>query len=294
MTPLLHPRTAAQLAALTGPNALGSYLFHGPRALGKATAALEVARSLNCLGDDPAVCSPCRQFAAGSYPDLITIRPEDKPSITIEQVRRLTQGLSLNPYLPLGTRTVIIDDAHLLTPEAQNALLKLLEEPPARTLFMLVTAHLQSLLPTVRSRCYSIYFAPIPGDLLAKYLQTNHGQTPALAARLAAAAEGIPGDAINLAHNPDTLAAHLELDTLAASAPALHVFDRLLLAKKLIDSGADLARFARRLQAGLVAALRESETSASARQFAALEQFRRQLQAKVAPRVALERLMLEL
>src|ERR1019366_6736817 len=121
MKTLLHSKTAASLQALT-KSPSGSVIFHGPRGIGKATAAAELARVLD----------------VGSYPDLITVDRGEKQGIAIEQIRTLIGTLALRPYYAGRTRLVIIDEAHLLTHEAQNALLKLLEEPPPHTLIILI------------------------------------------------------------------------------------------------------------------------------------------------------------
>lgn len=294
MQPLLHPQTAAQLQTIQP--AARSYIFHGPRGIGKATAARELTRRLNCQGDQPKTCASCRQFQAGAYPDLLTLSPEDKPSITIEQVRNTIHTLSLSPYTGTGTRAVIADDAASLTLEAQNALLKLIEEPPLRTLFILVTEQPESLLATIRSRCAAIYFAPVSTQAIASLLITAHGIPGAQAQQLARAAAGIPGAAVTLATQPETAAAELKLAEQAATAPQLTLFKRLLLAKQLVDDKADIARFGQLMHASLVSKLAEPTPALEpvAAQLVALERFRNQLQAKVTPRVALERLMLEL
>jgi len=293
MSPLLHPQTSTQLDSI-GP-ASRSYIFHGPRGIGKATAALELTRRLNCQGDDAGLCAACRRFQAGACPDLIMLTPEDKPSISIEQVRSVIHSLSMSTYAESGIRIIIVDDAAALTLEAQNALLKLTEEPPARTMFILVTENPEALLTTVRSRCAAVYFAPVPDADIASWLVGQHGVPGPRANELAAAAAGAPGVALNLATQPDTATTEQSLAAQAVAAPSLNLYRRLILAKRLIDDKADIAHFGRLIHASLVAEIRQGQASpAVAAQLQALEQFRSQLQAKVAPRVALEKLMLEL
>lgn len=296
MNTLLHARALSQIEAITATSNR-SYVFHGARSLGKATAAAELARALNCQGHDgSALCGSCKQFEAGTYPDLITIGLEDRASIVIEQIRGLVQTLSLSSYYSSGVRVVIIDDAHLMTTEAQNALLKLIEEPPPHTIFILVAERLESLLVTVRSRCQAVHFAP-PGEAgIAGLLERQLGLKPSDASRLAAAASGAPGLAFRLATDPAEAEARLELARLAVSLPAAGRFERLLAAGRLITAKADLWQLSRALQAQLTAQLRTGAVPAlsAARSLQALELFRRQLNAKVSARVALERLMLEL
>jgi DNA polymerase III subunit delta' len=294
MKTLIHPLTSTQVDGVRATRS-GSYIFHGATGMGKARLAYELAREINCLGDDSALCARCRQFEAGAYPDLITVRPEDKPSILIEQIRSLAQALTLSLYYSSGTRVVVVDSAHTLTVEAQNALLKLIEEPPPDTLFILVTDHVQALLPTVRSRCAAIFFPKLPEADIASLLTRDHNIKPSEATALAAAAEGAPGAAVMLATNPKEAAARLELSSLVYAATSSTLFHRLLLAKRLADDKTDLVHFGRLVHARLAQRLRSGEGDVrNARGFEALERFRRAVRAKVAPRVALERLMLEL
>lgn len=261
MKVFVHERTREAVESLIARRG-GSYIFYGPASTARVEIALEAAREMNCQEPSPdaATCATCRQFEAGSYPDLHLIRPEDKPSISIEQIRILLQSLALSPYYATGTRTVIVDQADLMTIEAQNALLKLIEEPPPRTLVILVAERLQLLLPTVRSRAMTVYF-PATAEAIDSVIADNG-----------------------------------ELGESAARVLSSSRFERLCLAAKLTQIKADLARFGQLLQALVVADIRAARVDAasSALQMEALELFRRQLQAKVSQRVCLERLMLEL
>ncbi len=299
MTPfdsLMHDRVRTQLAAIaTGQS--GTYLFHGPQGVGKATIAAELVRRLNCQGDQAQLCANCQLVVSGAYPDYINIGPQDKPSITITQIRSLIQTLSLSPYYATGSRVVLIDNAHLLTTEAQNALLKIIEEPPAHTLFILVTHQPAALLTTVRSRATHIFFPTLPGPTITKLLSRQSGLTPVQTSQLAAIAAGAPGRAITLASQSAQAAAQLELLQSAQAVVGLSLFERLQLAARLVTNKADLAQWSQYLQNHLTTSLRAAPGPVGptpSRQLAALEQFRRQLTASVTPRVALESLMVSL
>ena len=293
---ILHPRTRAALQTLhAGP--AGSYLFHGPRSVGKATAALDMAHTLACHHPDAASAAACpigRQIQSGNYPDLHVLRPEAKPSITIEQVRRLLEKLALRPYYPDRTRLALVDDASQLTLEAANALLKAVEEPPAGTVFVFVAEQPEGLLGTIRSRCTPIYFVAPATNEVARYL-AQHYQLPADTAVALAVAGATPGAAISLAANPEALAAHRQLAQDATDTLTQSKFHRLLLAGRLATAGTDLVAFTRLLHdATRRRLLTEATSSPAAHQLQALEQFRRHLAAGLAPRPALEHLMLEL
>lgn len=140
------------------PHAL---LVHGPVGVGKQRLAGAVAAALLCggRGDRLEACGDCPDCAlnrAGSHPDLHWIRPEeDRRTISVDQVRDATEQLGMTS-MRRGYRVAIVSPADSMTRNAQNALLKTLEEPAARTLLVLVTARPSELLPTLRSRCQRI------------------------------------------------------------------------------------------------------------------------------------------
>lgn len=117
-------------------------------------AVLQLAQRLNCDGRHASQpCASCRRFAAGTQTVCQTITPGDKASIGIEPIRGLLKSLALAPARGDSTRVISIEPADALTTEAQNGLLKTLEEPPAQTVMVLVTRSPRALLETVRSRC---------------------------------------------------------------------------------------------------------------------------------------------
>ena len=140
-------------------------IFSGPEGVGKHTAALMIAKALNCLNATPGdfcdECAACRKIESGTHPDVITISVEDEATqIKIAQVRQLLNMLGLQP-LEGRNKVFIIDPADLLNAEAANALLKGLEEPPENSFFILVTVNVHELLITVRSRSQVYNFTPL-------------------------------------------------------------------------------------------------------------------------------------
>jgi len=162
-----------------------AYLFSGPEGVGKKRAALDFARAL------------------AAKPTLIQ-RPEDKHEILIAQIHELIRELT---YTSASNRAIVFDDAHRMSEEAMNALLKTLEEPPDRTMLILVSSVPERLLGTIRSRCQSIHFAPLPDEDLARHAKATLMLSEEQAASAALLAEGSIGNLIELAPKIDDLRA---------------------------------------------------------------------------------------
>jgi len=197
--------------ALASERIPGAYLFSGPEGVGKRSAAVAFVAALNCpdgVGEACGTCKSCRMIMEGIHPDLFipdrsgTRIPKNPPAAggkdrsgsgyISEIIPKLT-------YAPLMGRwkVVLLDDAHQLTETAANYLLKTMEEPPSRTLFLLVTAAEHLLLPTVISRCQRIRFSPLSEDQLIRIL-VGLGEDEAVARRAAGLSDGSVGKARQL------------------------------------------------------------------------------------------------
>ncbi len=172
-------------------------IFAGPSGIGKRATALAVAQVLNCLqpknADACGSCKACDRIARGVHPDVLIVEPGDSGSIKIEQIRDVNDRVGYRPFEG-RRRAVIVDEADALVPQAQNALLKTLEEPPPSSVFILVTARPDALLPTVRSRCIRLWFAESGSReidanacAVAERVLTRTAGNDAVAARLDAA-----------------------------------------------------------------------------------------------------------
>ncbi len=226
---------AARLAAIVGhERALGALrralredrlshalLFHGPSGVGKRTVALALASALECperaaAGDDACgECASCSRVQRGLHPDVVYVTL-DKTVISIDAVRRVRQEAAYRPFE--GRRRVfIVDPADLLSADAQNALLKTLEEPASSSTLILVTQRPMRLLPTIRSRCLSLAFGALKPERVAEELVRAHGVPAERAHRAARLSGGRFGAALAL-----------DLEALdAARAGLLEVLSRL-------------------------------------------------------------------
>lgn len=176
-----------------------SLIFTGPAGIGKRAAALALAQLVNCPtprdSDACGVCASCTRIARLVHADIVVVEPGDSGSIKVDQIRDAVDRTGYRPFEG-RKRVVIVDDADAMIGEAQNALLKTLEEPPSASMFVLVTARPDMLLPTVRSRCQHLRFGQLRVDEVATVLVTVHGYAPADAQAAASAAEGSVGAAL--------------------------------------------------------------------------------------------------
>lgn len=182
-----------------------AYLFSGPEGVGKRTTALELARALTCLhpGPDGACggCSSCRKLLADPpvHPDVILIEPDGR-YIKTDQIRFMQAEMYARPA-ESSVRVAIIDGADRMNAESGNRLLKLLEEPPAYAVIVLLTSNLAGVLPTIVSRCQVVNFPPLSPDAVAAILQRT-GLDAQKARLYAALSGGSIGQAIRLAKDP--------------------------------------------------------------------------------------------
>ena len=143
-----------------------SYLFSGPDGIGKALTAKAFIGSLVCKNKTKEFegcreCSSCKRIDLNEHPDVVWIEPEKNRSIKIEEIRKAKETLSLKPYeSPLSICVIV--DAHRMTVESSNALLKLLENPPGKSVLLLITNKKELILPTVISRCSEVRFSSLP------------------------------------------------------------------------------------------------------------------------------------
>jgi DNA polymerase-3 subunit delta' len=237
-----------------------SVIFSGPEGVGKRAAALALAQALNCerpiawpdgeaAGQDACgECGACRRIARGVHSDLLIVAPGDSGTIKVDQIR---DAIDRSAYRPFEgrRRVVIVDGADALMGEAQNALLKTLEEPPPASVFVLVTSRPDLLLPTVRSRCQRLRFGPLSPGEIAAVLVRDHGMSERDAHAAAVIADGSLGRALDRDAEDAAAARDAAARLLTAAAASADPRRRLDAAKAVTAGAAERDALAERLHA---------------------------------------------
>ncbi len=148
------------------------YLISGPQGSGKRTLAQLLAKAILCRGEEKPCgsCNPCRKISEGNHPDFITVDDPEKKTVSVDLVRQARADMYIQPN-ESDYKIYLFPRAQDMRSEAQNALLKVLEEPPMYGIFLLLTDNPESLLPTVRSRCTELALRPLPETVLHQALQ---------------------------------------------------------------------------------------------------------------------------
>lgn len=175
-----------------------AYLLTGARGLGKATFAKALVCALFCsAGQKPCgVCEGCKQVLKGTNPDVIWLVPEGDKQIGVERVREVIDAISQHAF-GAGYRVVLIEPVEKLTPQAQNCLLKSLEEPVSNVVFLLMAHELTALLGTIASRCARVALTPWPDEVMRAALE-KLGYGPEMIRRALPLAGGNIGQALQL------------------------------------------------------------------------------------------------
>ncbi|MBI3287455.1 MAG: DNA polymerase III subunit delta', partial [Chloroflexi bacterium] len=303
-----------------------AYLFVGPPQIGKTTLAASFAQALLCTGA-PAPCgecTACQKVLRGSHPDLRMIQPgygSEEPaakapkSLGIEAIRALQHEAALKPFEGLW-KIFIIPDAQLMTPPAQDGLLKTLEEPPSYVILLLTALDPSALLPTIVSRCQVFNLRPLSTERIREALIDRWAMERERAEVLAALADGRMGIVVEAASDEESVPARSEqldeLLTLARASRAERLVQAESLARqeeieKILGLWASWWRDLLLVKAGVPQAVqnidRRSELEKEARGYelaeiegalASLNRTLERLEKNVNPRLALEVLLLEM
>lgn len=181
-----------------------AYILNGERGSGKKMLANLFAMTLLCeTGDNEPCgkCHSCKQAESGNHPDIIRVTHEKPNSISVDDIRtQVNNTVDIIPYQG-PYKVYIIPQADMMTPQAQNAILKTIEEPPSYAVFLLLTENAETLLPTINSRCVMLKLRNIKDTLIKKYLMENLEIPDYKADMCTAFAQGNMGRAIMLANS---------------------------------------------------------------------------------------------
>lgn len=196
-----HLKTAIEMGKVSH-----AYILNAPDLSGKMMIAEAFARALLCEKQDPdgcGECRSCRQSDDRNNPDIIYVKHDKPNTISVDDIRtQLNNDIVIKPYSN-QYKIYIVDEAEKMNQQAQNALLKTIEEPPAYAVIMLLTTNADSFLQTIRSRCITLNLKSVKNDVIKSYLMTEKKIPDYQADVCAAFAQGVVGKAIKLASSDD-------------------------------------------------------------------------------------------
>lgn len=193
-------------AALKSKKISHAYIFEGPNDSGKNMLAKAFAKALECeagYGDSCNMCRSCHQMDTGNQPDVKWLTHEKPMTISVDDIRKqINADMAIKPYSS-KYKIYIVDEAEKMNEQAQNALLKTIEEPPEYGIIMLLTNNLDAMLPTILSRCITFHLKPVNQQMIVDHLTKEYG-VPDYKARICASfSQGVVGKAIQMASSED-------------------------------------------------------------------------------------------
>jgi DNA polymerase-3 subunit delta' len=228
--------------AITTGKISHAYIISAERSAGKEFLARTFAQALQCEqgGTEPCgVCHSCRQAESRNHPDIIYINRVKASSIGVDEVReQLCNDVNIRPY-SRPYKIYIINEAERLTVQAQNAILKTLEEPPEYVVIMLLTANVSSFLPTVRSRCVELEMKPVSNEEIKKFLMEEMEIPDYRADVCVAFAQGNVGKAREMAKSDDFNAIQNVAINLVKNARETEVSDMIELIQSMTEYKVD-------------------------------------------------------
>ena len=229
--------------AVTEDKVSHAYILNGEKGSGKKMLAGLFAQTLQCEkgGAEPCYeCHSCKQAVSGNHPDIIWVTHEKPNSISVDDIRVQINGdIQVKPYNG-KYKIYIVPDADMMTVQAQNALLKTIEEPPAYAVILLLTTNQDAFLPTILSRCVQLKLKPLRDSVVKEYLIQSLKVEEAQAEIYAAFARGNLGKAIHLADSEDFKIMYEEILHLLKHLKDMDISELLNYIRKLKDDNLDL------------------------------------------------------
>ncbi len=220
-----------------------AYILSGEAGMGKKSLAYAFAAALQCEegGIEPCMkCRSCKQIMSGSHPDVIRVTHEKPGSIGVDDIReQINDTVMIRPYYS-DWKIYIVDEAEKMTVQAQNALLKTIEEPPSYVIILLLTSNLEALLPTIQSRCVILKLKPLPDDTIKDYLTGHMGISDEQAELDAAFARGNLGKAIGIAGSEEFRDMYERLLRVLKNVRKMDISELLTFINEMKDEGMDI------------------------------------------------------
>ena len=220
-----------------------AYILSGEEGMGKKTLADAFAMTLLCERSDkePCMqCHACKQMMSGNHPDVFRVTHEKPGSIGVDDIRtQINDTIYIKPYSS-SYKIYLVDEAEKMTPQAQNALLKTIEEPPAYAVILLMTTNQELFLPTILSRCIQLKLRPLKDTQVSDYLKETMGVPEEKADVFAAFARGNLGKAIHLASSEEFGLLYRQILNLLKNLKEMDISMLLDSIKKLQEDQLDL------------------------------------------------------
>ena len=213
-----------------------SYIFCGTEGIGKKLIAKELAKKILCLGEKAKDCSckSCIEFDSDNNPDFQLIESVDG-KIKIEQIRQMQRKVAEKPIIS-NNKVYIIDNADTMTTEAQNCLLKTLEEPPEYITIILICTNEGNLLSTIKSRCTRMHFEPIEKEKVKQFIHANYPDIE-MSDKIIELAQGSIGKAIKLNGNKDV---YENIEKILLSMQTKDIIDIIQMSEGIYKSKEDI------------------------------------------------------
>ncbi|GLB27787.1 DNA polymerase III subunit delta' [Lacrimispora xylanolytica] len=220
-----------------------AYILTGETGMGRKSLANAFAMTLLCEKgkSEPCMeCHACKQVMSSNHPDLIFVGHEKPGSIGVDDIReQIKDTIMIRPYSSYY-KIYIVDEAEKMTVQAQNALLKTIEEPPAYAIIMLLTTNQEAFLPTILSRCVQLKLKPLKDSVVKSYLMGSLGIKESRADIYAAFARGNLGRAIHLASSEEFQLLYSELLHMLKHLKEMDIMELLFYIKKMKDENLDI------------------------------------------------------